>query len=172
MFRYNLDHLNRNWHGREERERSFKKVDLDDIFINFAKAGFFFLDGSVHCFSCLLRIDDWLNIRKPLITHCLYNPKCKFLIKQLGYEGVHDILTNYKRNFDEKSFLCVVCKLNFIDRFLFCGHTFCSHCLKRLQNLSFDKSDLTEPPLKCPICRVDIINQNETMGPGTHPQNN
>lgn len=98
MFHYNLD-VNARWHDRSQCIRSFRNLDLADNFVNFAKAGFFFHEDSVHCFSCFLKIDDWLNIRNPLISHCLKSQNCKFLLKNLGPEGVQDVLTNYTRNF-------------------------------------------------------------------------
>lgn len=174
MRRYNFRYLTREWHSREFCRRSFKRFYPSDAFINLAKAGFFFQNDSVICFSCFLKIEDWTNIKNPLITHCLSSPKCNFLIKQFGIEGIFDIQNNYIKNFTKKTFICTICELNYIDRFLSCGHTFCSHCLKKLQNSYIEQSRESDEKItpKCPNCRCEITNENATFGPGYSPENN
>lgn len=169
MLRYNLE-VTARWHDRKQCIRSFKHLDIADNFVNLAKAGFFYHEDSIYCFSCFLKIDDWLNLRNPIVTHCLKSTNCKFVLRYFGPEGVQDVLNNYAKNFDKNTFICSVCKINYIDRFLICGHCYCSNCLKQLQNLNIEKTNPTQ--LKCPSCRANIIDYNETMGPGINPENN
>ena len=153
---YSFSILRSQWHSPHACEHSYKKFDPSEIFLNFAKAGFYYHDNAIHCFACFLKIDDWFQIRNPLLIHCLTNPHCSFLRKEIGEEGIFDICSNYSQNFDSETFICTTCTTNPIDRFLSCGHTVCSKCLTRLTS--------------CPTCRLYITNQNGITRGGYNPK--
>ena len=144
------------WHSQESCRDSFNKFSCTKLFTKFAQAGFYYLNDSIHCFSCHLQTNEWLNIRNPLLFHYLSSPNCSFLQTQSSPEGIFDIQKNYTKNFDTETFICKICFENPIERFLACGHTFCCECLKRVKY--------------CLTCRFLIFNYDEENGGVNNPE--
>ena len=123
-------------------EESFRAVNLQQTFYKFARAGFYLSDENAQCFSCGLRIENWINIHNPLLIHAAESPFCKFILKEINEEQAHDIFENFQKNRTEKS-QCKICYDRTIDKYLInCGHTICTSCVKKCR--------------RCPFCSTPI----------------
>ena len=159
MRTYTFNALDKDWHSIDSSLKSFDKFNLNKKFINLAKAGFFLhSSGSIKCCVCNIKLDNWFHIQNPIVEHCIANPSCKFLEKELGIEAVYNVVSNYSKNFQIEDFVCSICLLNPVIRFLLCGHLFCNHCLKSL------------PDSTCPKCRSNIPEKYEFGGKGYFPE--
>lgn len=115
---------------------SFKRIKLQPIFYRFARAGFYLSDENVQCFTCGLRIENWIQIYNPLLIHAAESPFCEFILKELDEAQAHDIFDNFQKNRNE-NLQCKICYDRMIDKYLSCGHTFCAFCLKKCQQCPF-----------------------------------
>lgn len=136
------------------RYLSFKRYNPSKNFDLFARAGFFVTNqGFIKCCACNLERRNWFKINDPLVFHATENPYCNFLRKEFGDVTIFNISQNYVKDWDAETFLCKVCFVNQVNKFLICGHIFCEQCLANVNS--------------CPLCR-GYISRNESKS-GYHP---
>ena len=127
-------------HNANAAKKSFQKYTPK--FRHFASAGFYYSGGRLHCCSCSLKLQNWSRVWNPLIAHSILNPECPFLLRTKGPVFIQNLLKTHLPDWDKESFLCKICYSQYIDKFLQCGHLFCSTCLKKLKS--------------CPMCQRSI----------------
>lgn len=134
--------FNHRQRGLRSNLESFEQVSLEKTFHVFARAGFFLFSDTVQCCECGLAIENWLQIRDPLILHSLRSPQCGFLRRHFCDLDLYDLRESYQNNWEEDIFQCKICYMNTIDCVLSCRHTFCTYCLQRCQ--------------RCPLCATPL----------------
>ena len=127
-------------HNVNSAKRSFQNIIPKSI--RFARAGFYYLNGRIHCCACSLKLHNWFKIGNPMIAHAILSPNCPFLLREKGSLFVHNITQTYLADWDDETLTCKICYTNYIENFLDCGHVFCSTCLKKLKS--------------CPLCQKPI----------------
>ena len=112
-------------------------------FTPFAGAGFYFSRGFLYCCACSLRLTDWMSIKNLIITHCILNPHCPFLLKEKGSLFIYNVKQTYIKDWSADMLVCLICYSRYIDNFVSCGHMYCSCCLQKLKSCPFCKHSIT-----------------------------